>query len=375
MQQVNLLIKPASSLCNMRCRYCFYTDETAYQTDVHPSVMSMDTADCLIARTREALDTDGTASFSFQGGEPTLAGLPFFRHFVNQVNATGMCARYAIQTNGLAITPEWISFFKENQFLVGISIDGDASTHDQMRPDAAGQPTSRHVLDSIRMLQDAGIPYNLLCVVNRYTAAAPKQTFRYLRTLGQYLQFIPCLDPLDAMRGSMPWSLTPEDYGRFLCETFETWLRSWRSGRYVSVRFFDDIIHLAMGQAPSSCACSGTCGETLVIEADGSVYPCDFYALDEWKLGTLQSTFDELLQSPGMNRFKARSLHKPAACQRCPFFTLCRGGCPRDWTSGPETANYYCSALQTFFKKAESGIAEIAQAELNAMQHAVSKSF
>lgn len=368
MKYVNLLVKPASSLCNMRCDYCFYADESNHRLQQSMGLMTEETAARLIDAAFSAADAQGAVSFSFQGGEPTLAGLSFFQRFVQLVqqrNTARLPVRWAIQTNGLLLNQDWANFLKENDFLVGVSIDGDRSAHDAFRHDASGQGTYDRITANLALLQKAGVDTNILCVVNGKTASSPKRTYRALKALGcGYLQFIPCLDPLEAPRGKMKWSLTPELYGQFLCGVFDEWYKDWRDGRYVSIRQFDDWVHLAMGQMPSACSSSGRCGGYLLSEADGSIYPCDFYALDEWKLGDLSDGLEALMQSEKMAAFLRRSQRKPIACTSCPCFPLCRGGCPRDWEgSGPDAHHYFCRTMKHTLNYAGARIMEIARAE------------
>ena len=355
MKQVSLLIKPVSGLCNMRCAYCFYADEAAHRTVKNAGMMTPETAGALIRNAFSCAEKRGTVSFAFQGGEPTLAGLDFFRGFVRMAEEQApadVAVQWGIQTNGLQLNGEWAAFLADHRFLTGISIDGDAASHDAFRRDAQGNGTYQRVKRSLDLLLDHRVETNILCVVNSRTAKAPRSTYRSLKALNTgFLQFIPCLDPLELSRGSMKWSLTPEAYGQFLCGTFDEWFRDWQNGQYTSVRFFDDLVHLAMGMPPSTCASCGQCGGYLVVEADGSVYPCDFYALDEWRLGSVREPFSDLMKSETMRSFVQRSARKPAACGACPCFALCRGGCPRDWTDGDRgTENYFCRAYTGMFQ-------------------------
>ena len=368
MAYANILIKPASSLCNMRCRYCFYADESEHRMQKSMGIMTRDTARQTIDAMFALAGSRGEVSFFFQGGEPTMAGLDFFRDFTARVrerNTFGLPVRYGIQSNGLNLDEEWAALLRENHFLVGISVDGDRALHDRFRPDASGNGTWERVTGKVRMLLENKVETNLLCVVNGQTAQSPKKVYRALKALGTgYLQFIPCLDPLEVPRGSVPWSLTPEAYGRFLCGVFDDWYRDWERGQYVSVRQFDDWVHLAMGLPAGTCASSGQCGGYLVAEADGSLYPCDFYALDEWKLGTVADDAKDLMNGETMRRFRQRSVRKPRRCASCRFFRLCRGGCPRDWTEAEgERENYFCPAFQMFFEYAAPRILRIAAME------------
>lgn len=373
MQFVNFLIKPASSLCNMRCRYCFYEDEASNRTQASMGIMTQETADLLIREALDAVDFNGRISFAFQGGEPTVAGLDFFRHFVAEVTARNtrhIPVNYSIQTNGLALDEEWAEFLAKNRFLVGISLDGDKALHDEFRIDAAGKGTWTRVRQNITLLQRAGVDLNLLCVVTKRCAKSAVKVYHALQKTGvEYLQFIPCLDPIEKPRGSMPYSLLPEDYGTFLCALFDEWYRDWASGHYTSVRLFDDYVHLAMGLPAGTCATSGSCGAYFVVEADGSVYPCDFYVLDEWKLGHLgDQPLPALAESDRAKRFLQDGLEHPTACASCRWQPLCFGGCKRDWCDDPAGGkqNYYCPSFQTFFAHAAPRLQQIARAELQA---------
>lgn len=371
----NFLIKPASGACNMRCKYCFYEDEMSCRTEAKPVFMTHETAEILIRQTFSEDTEKGSpipVTFSFQGGEPTLAGLDFFRDFtemVLQYNHHNRPVHYAIQTNGLVLNEEWADFFLKHHFLVGISIDGDKALHESLRPDAQGKSTWNRVTKSLVLLQKKGVDVNLLCVVTRQCAKHPAKIYRALKKLGgQYLQFIPCLDPLEAPRGSMPYSLTPELYSTFLCGLFDEWYRDWKEGNYTSVRHFDDYIHLAMGMPAGTCATSGSCGAYFVAEGDGSLYPCDFYCLDEWKIGTLgEASLSEYAQGEIETRFLSQGMEHPKECSSCPFYRLCFGGCKRDWYQDEqgENHNYFCPAFRQFFSYAGERIMEIARMEMN----------
>lgn len=373
MQFVNFLIKPASSLCNMRCRYCFYEDEAANRTMPSMGVMTQETADLLIQEALDAVDFNGRISFAFQGGEPTVAGLDFFRHFVEEtarLNTRHIPVSYSIQTNGLAINEEWAEFLAKNRFLVGVSLDGDKALHDEFRIDAAGKGTWNRVRQNITLLQRAGVEVNLLCVVTKRCAKSAVRVYHALQKTGvEFLQFIPCLDPIEQPRGSMPYSLLPEDYGNFLCALFDEWYRDWAAGHYTSVRLFDDYVHLAMGLPAGTCATSGSCGAYFVVEGDGSLYPCDFYVLDDWKLGHLgEQPLPALAKSDRAVRFLQDGLAHPAPCASCQWQSLCFGGCKRDWYDSPDGGkqNYYCPAFRQFFAHAAPRLQQIARAELQA---------
>ena len=251
MKQLQFLIKPAAGYCNMRCQYCFYRDEQQNRVNPEDCMMTRATAATLIQRCFVEIEQGGFVSFAFQGGEPTLAGLDFFRFFTQtwrKYNQKRGTVQYAIQTNGLAITEEWAEFFSKDHFLVGISLDGTPDVHDALRPDAQGNGTWDKITQTIKLLRRCGVECNLLCVVTKRLAKKAERVYKSMKATGvRYLQFIPCLDPLDTPQGQQNYSLTPELYAQFLCAMFDAWYRDWKTSTYISIRLFEDYIHLLMG--------------------------------------------------------------------------------------------------------------------------------
>lgn len=370
MPDVSLLIKPASSLCDMRCRYCFYDDVSSLRTAKNYGVMDRETSAQLIRSAFNAAGKTGHISFAFQGGEPTAAGIGYFREFLeleSQYARPGVAVDHAIQTNGLSLDKEWVELFRTHRFLVGLSLDGTKDLHDLHRLDAKGKGTWNRVTRTVGLLQRTGVEFNFLCVVTGQCARHPQKVYQSLKKLGgQYLQFIPCLDPMEEVRGTAPYSLSPDAYGKFLCGLFDVWYADWRSGQYVSVRLFDDYVHLMMGQPSGSCSTSRGCGHYLVAEGDGSLYPCDFYVLDCWRLGTLDDcSITQVAESGTAQEFRAKGNCLPDKCADCRWLALCNGGCQRDWVAQDgKVENYYCSAFRTFFDYATPRLTEIARAEL-----------
>ncbi len=367
MPHASFLIKPASSLCNMRCRYCFYEDEAQSRTVKSNGIMSDDTAAILIQKALDYAGPQGSILFNFQGGEPTLAGAGFFHFFTEEVgqrNRHRIPVFYGIQTNGYRIDQELMALFRQHRFLVGVSLDGNKAIHDHNRLDVLGQGTFQTVVQNASIMTSMGIDVNLLCVVTRSCARNPQKVYRSMKELGfRHFQFIPCLDPLAAQRGSLDYSLSPELYGKFLCGLFDSWYADWRTGQYVSIRFFEDMVYNLMGLRCGTCASSGQCGQYLVVESDGSAYPCDFYCLDEWYLGNIQtSTVQELLQSEKAHQFLSGG--RSVECRCCSWYAACRGGCKRDYFGDPgKEQNYYCLAFQRFFAYAWPRLTEVVQRE------------
>lgn len=364
MDTVSMLIKPASGSCNLRCRYCFYHDVSEKRTEHNFGFMSEETLELLIKEAFE--NAEKNISFAFQGGEPMLRGLPFFEKFItyeNKYMKSGVRAEHSIQTNATLITEEWADFFQKNHFLVGVSIDGRQMYHDRCRIYPDGSGSFETVKSSLSLLQKKGVETNALCVVTADIARHPKAAYRGLKALGcRYIQFIPCLDPLGEERAALPFSLTPELYGTFLNSVFDLYYEDWKSGDYVSVRLFDDYIHLLVPEKAGACATAGTCGSYFVIEADGSIYPCDFFVVDRFKMGQLgEQPLDELLRSPVSENFRKTGNAYPPACEGCKYLPLCNGGCRRDWTD--DGRNYHCKAFQSFFSYAGPRLTRMAALE------------
>jgi len=349
-----MLVKPVSGCCGLRCRYCFYQGHSK-------GAMTLDTLETLVEKALSF--ADGSCAFLFQGGEPTLAGLPFYEALINnqkRYNAKRVKIFNAMQANGMHIDRAWAGFFAKNDFLVGLSLDGPEELHNQNRRNAKGEGSFARVMQSSDMLKQAGAQFNILCVVNKTNAAQGRQLYRFYQDNGfKHLQFITCLDPPGARRGSLPWSLTPKDYLAFLKPVFGLWYRDCLNGDAPGIRYFDNLLGIVLGRPPEACGMTGICGCQFVTEADGSVYPCDFYVSDEWKIGSiLEHSFEEMRFSPSCMRFIEESLQLHKQCKACRWFALCGGGCKRDRVAGK---NYYCECYQSFFEYALPRLRELAR--------------
>ena len=354
MPSLSILLKPASSACNLRCDYCFYADEANIRATADYGMMSRAVSHALIEKAAGA--AQGSVSFLFQGGEPTLAGLDFYRDFaayVKEAFPSGLAVQYAIQTNGIVLDEAWCRFFKENGFLVGLSLDGSRKCHDRFRRDGSGEGTYDRVLRAARLMDGAGVEYNVLTVVTGYLAGHTRNVFSSLCRNGfRFQQYIPCLDPMEEEQGRQEYSLSPKQYEEFLKTLFDLWYQELAQGRYWSIRYFDNLVWMLAGHAPEQCSMRGCCGLQYLVEADGSVYPCDFYGLDEYRLGNvLHNSWQELDQERGRLRFIENSQRIPQECQICRWYPLCRNGCRRErLTQGEELGkNYYCQAYAEFF--------------------------
>ncbi len=331
MPHLPLMLKPVSSLCNMRCDYCFYFDVADHRA--LPSFGRMETEEArrIMDNVFAGTSPNTEISLSFQGGEPLLAGLDFYRDLVTyaEQNKGERTISYSIQTNGLLVDEDWCRFFASHKFLVGLSIDGLPALHDLYRKDSQGQGTHQRVMEAKELLWRNKIPANILCTLTDPLARHPQKLWRFIleEEIG-HIQFTPCLGPLSGEPA--PWALTPKRFHSFYLGLFRQWERAVRSGHYVSVKLFDDIVNLFVRKQVTACGLDGKCRAQHVLEADGGLYPCDFYVLDQYRAGSLlrspyEQVHENLLASPFLD--EVRDL--PQACSSCPYLDSCAGGCKR----------------------------------------------
>ena len=352
MPPLHVLVKPASGGCGLSCSYCFYADEMSLRAAGNRGMMTPQVQETMIRRVME--EAEGECSFSYQGGEPTLAGLAFFQRAAElerRYAPPGLKIHHAIQTNGVGLDQRWLRFFAQEGYLVGVSLDGTRELHDQFRKDRQGAGTFDRVMETLEQMRREKVEFNILTVVTGETARRAERIYRFFRRQGfRYLQFIPCLDPLEAGERQV-YHLTPERYGTFLCRLFDLWYRDVLSGDFPSIRLFDNFLELMLGLPPSTCGVSGYCSLQMVVESDGSVYPCDFYALDETRLGSLlDQPFSKLMQTAAAQRFLIKGNGPAPVCQSCPYLTLCRGGCRRYRDESGRSR--FCAAYRQFFQSA-----------------------
>jgi uncharacterized protein len=338
MKHLSLLIKPASSLCNMRCRYCFYADVGARRSVSSYGLMEAGTARSVIDNTFKDLEGGDEITFAFQGGEPSLAGLRWFEDFTAHVSRAGggdISVHYAFQTNGLLLDRDWAAFFKKNNFLVGLSLDGSKGPHDKNRLDSEGRGSWERVMGVKRLLDENRVDYNILCVLTNELAGEAEKVWGFiLREKIGYIQFIPCLEglPDDSFPGGVQ-GLRPPRFAQFYSRLFSLWLAELEGGHYISVKLFDDTANYFFKGMVSSCGIDGRCGPQFVVEADGGVYPCDFYVLDSYRAGDLsRQRPGEIFDSPVTRGFfeEGKTGEAPARpCGECGYRDLCRGGCKR----------------------------------------------
>lgn len=328
MRELTVMIKPVSGLCQMACEYCFYHDLLEYGAPAN-TLMSRKTARQLIARVKES----GAARvhFAFQGGEPLLWGQEHFREFFDRVNDAGLDATYAVQTNGLALTdPGYGSLFAEHDVLVGLSLDGDAVLHDAARRTPDGKGTHARVMASLAALRKHGIRHNILTVITSRVAAHPTQLYKFYKRIGtSHVQLIPCLPPLERACASVH---VPDvsALGRFYTAFYRLWREDFRDGKPpFAVREFAQALATLQGRG-GFCGACGYCTPQLIVEADGSLYPCDFYVLPAYCTGSLHThTLAQTLQGEGMACFVKDHPAAPDLCRSCRFLAVCGGGCRR----------------------------------------------
>lgn len=376
----HVMTKPIGPICNLDCRYCFYLEkEELYEQErrkARPSwEMPPETLESYIRQYIEA-QPGRQVSFAWQGGEPTLLGVRFFRRVVDlqKKYANGKTVANAFQTNGTLLDDEWGVFLQENNFLVGLSVDGPREVHDVYRVDKQGSPSFDRVMAGMEVLQKHGVEYNTLTVVSRVNSQKPLETYRFLRDHGSgFIQFIPLVErvalaPLQTEGGLIQltlaapgerrspvtdWSVLSEDYGTFLTTIFDEWVR--RDVGKTFVQAFDVALGIWAGMGASLCVFGETCGDALALEHNGDVYSCDHFVYPEYRLGNLNDiSLAEMVASPQQRKFgtdKRDTL--PAYCRECDVRFACNGECPKHRflkaPTGEWGLNYLCAGYKWFF--------------------------
>lgn len=347
MKRISFLIKPASSLCNLRCRYCFYNDISEIRQQKSYGIMQESVASYLIQRAIDESDYDAEITFAFQGGEPTLAGLSFYKQFcaeVKRVKKDTQKVNYLIQTNGILIDEEWAAFFKQEKFLVGVSLDGYETNTNYFRYDDKKQGAYFKIMQGIRILKKYEVDFNILTVLTHQLSKHPKALYEfYKKHHFSYVQLIPCLPSLQQNKKQDEDSLRPHDFASFYKDFYELWLKDYQKGNYMSVTLFDNVIPMFADLPPQQCGMLGFCSPQLVVEADGSIYPCDFYVMDHYRCGNIvDNTISEIIKNECMVRFLHEEKRMNVECQNCPFYSICRGGCKRQNVVYFEDNSSYC---------------------------------
>ena len=391
----HVMVKPSGSLCNLECSYCFYLHKEDLLRQPKNPCMSDTLLEEHIRQYIEA-QTSHEVVFTWQGGEPTLMGLEFFRRVVElqqRYKKPEQVIENDLQTNGVLLTDEWCAFLKEYNFLVGLSIDGPPELHDVYRQTKGGQPTSALVMRAVGLLHSHNISFNAMCVVNRLNARKPLDVYRFLRdeVRPQIIQFIPGLEPVDfctvapghwpenelpllgsprAKPGSTgsvvtDWSVDPDDWGYFLTKVWDVWFK--RDYGKVFVDQFENMVSMMFGYGAQKCVSAQICGKALAIEHNGDLYSCDHFVYPEYRLGNIfESHQGDMVFSEEQKKFAfAKHQTLPHYCRNCTYLKLCWGECPKNrFIRSPEGEtglNYLCSGLKSFYAKATSDRDELAR--------------
>ncbi len=351
----HVMLKPRGAICDLDCTYCYYLDKEA----LYPGSAFRMSEEVLDTFTRQYLTSQESPEivFGWQGGEPTLMGLDFFRQAIEAQ------ARYrpahtrivnTLQTNGVSLTDEWCEFFLKHAFLVGISLDGPARLHDAYRVDKGGKPTFERVMRGVELLRQHGVAFNVLTTVHAANAEYPVEVYRFLRddVKTRFIQFIPVVEPRDAGRASER-SVTGAAYGAFLRATFDEWVHN--DVGQVFVQLFDVALAAWVGQPAGLCVFEETCGNALALEHNGDLYACDHFVEPAYRLGNIREQELPVLVSGEVQRAFGRAKRSmlPAYCRACEVRFVCNGGCPKnrfiETPDGEPDLNWLCAGYRDFF--------------------------
>ncbi|UCC18488.1 MAG: anaerobic sulfatase maturase [Promethearchaeota archaeon] len=351
MKPFSLLIKPASADCNLRCEYCFYIDHLD-KIKKTPR-MSNEVLETIISSYMQT-DQNNNYSFGWQGGEPMIMGLKFFQkaiEFQKHFAPPGAVIRNGLQTNGTLITHAFAQFLGEYKFLLGVSLDGPADIHNYYRKTIGQKPTHHLVMQGIEQLKRNKVEFNILILVNNQNVKEAKEIYQFLREQGFYYhQYIPCVE-FDEIGDPKPFSITGEEWGKFLCDLFDEWVR--KDIKRISIRHFDSIMEYLVNRSYNVCYMGKNCCQYFVVEYDGSIYPCDFFVQDNLLLGNvLENKWEAILNSPiylnfGFNKSK---WHKN--CNSCSFIYLCHGDCQKFRIGNikhSKTISFLCKGWKKFY--------------------------
>jgi len=362
------MLKPAGSLCNLDCHYCYYLDKAGIYGGKEPK-MSYEMLETVIKEYIAANDVD-EVTFNWHGGEPLVLGLDFYKKAMELEfkYAEGKTLHNTIQTNGTLLNRDWADFFRENEFLVGISIDGPKDIHDKYRKDKGGFPTFDRVMRGISILREGGVQFNTMSTINRASQGRGLEVYQFLKTLGTaYMQFMPVLEhvkyPLSpsgkVLKNARPyivdpseegatlafWSVSAQGFGKFMCDIFDYWVRN-DVGRYF-VGLFDATLANWCGVQPGTCVYGQTCGGNSVIEHNGDMYPCDHFVYKKYLLGNItEKPIREMAESDAQTKFgidKRNTL--PSKCFKCKYLFACNGECPKHRFNKTEKGDTGLNAL------------------------------
>ena len=365
-----VMLKPVGAACNLACNYCYYLEKSNLYKHQPKRQMSEELLERFVKDYIEA-QTMNEVVFTWHGGEPTLRPLSFYQKAVElqKKYAGGRVIHNSLQTNGTLLTDEWCRFLKANNWLVGISIDGPEAFHDRYRRDSQGRPSWQKVMEGIQLLQHYGVEWNAMAVVNRYNADHPQAFYRFFKSIGcQYIQFTPIVERnvqhadgrhLASINDAddapvTDFSVTPEQWGNFLCGLFDEWVKQ-DIGK-VFVQIFDSMLANWVGVAPGTCIYAKECGHAGVMEYNGDVYSCDHFVFPQYKLGNInEHTLIEMLYGEKQRSFSQLKYNKlPRQCKECRWAFACHGECPKNRfvndRYGNPGLNYLCAGYRRFFE-------------------------
>ena len=367
------MTKAAGSSCNLACEYCYYLEKNNLYKDIQPDkrfIMSDQLLERFIDMYIQS-QTTPQVQFCWHGGESLMRPLSFYKRVVElqQKYAAGHIIDNTIQTNGTLLNDEWCRFFKDNNWLVGVSIDGPQEFHDEYRRNKMGAPSFRKVMQGINLLKKHGVEWNAMAVVNDFNADYPLDFYHFFKEIEcRYIQFAPIVErilprkdgrhlasPMDANGAPLAdFSVSPEQWGNFLCTIFDEWVRH-DVGQYF-IQLFDATLANWIGEQPGVCTMARTCGHAGVMEYNGDVYSCDHFVFPEYKLGNIRtSTLVEMMYSPRQQQFGNDKFDRlPDQCRRCKYLFACNGECPKNrfavTADGQPGLNYLCAGYHRFFE-------------------------
>ena len=362
----SILVKPSGPDCNLGCSYCFYLDKAQLFPESQTHRMTDDVLEELV---RQVMQQSGDAvSIAWQGGEPALMGLDFYRKVIalEQKYGHGQSVGNAFQTNGMLLNVEWARFFKQYNWLVGLSLDGPAHIHNRYRLDKGEHPTHEKVEKVAKMLIAEGVEVNAMCCITDYSSQYAEELYHYYKLLGlNWMQFIPIVetDKNDPSKAA-PFSLGDKQYGAFLISLFDLWMNDFRDGEpTTSIRHFESVFYSYAGFESPECTLMKECAPYVVAEHNGNVYSCDFFVEPRHRLGNIrQGRIIDMLHSKKQQEFgKAKTLLL-RKCRFCPWYSKCFGGCIKDRVKDPSDQRQprFCLSYQMFFEHADAILRELA---------------
>lgn len=362
------MVKPIGSACNLDCHYCYYRDKS----EIYGNTMPRMSEELLETYIRQYIHgaSQQTISFCWHGGEPLMAGLPFFRKAMElqRKYAGDKVIENTLQTNGILVNEEWCSFFRDNNFLIGLSLDGPEDIHDAFRHDCGGAPTFARVMKALELMNRTEVDFNILSTVNARSEGRGAEVYKFLRSLNRYMQFLPVVEYVRQRPGKRPlivspdeedaveapWSVSAKGYGQFMCDVFDEWVK-YDVGNWF-VQLFDVTLANWCGVQPPLCAFGEICGDGMVVEHNGDVYSCDHFVYPEYRLGNImQGELADMYRSDEQQSFgRDKRDALPLECKRCNYYFLCHGECPKHRfgyaKNGEPYMNVLCEGYKMFFR-------------------------